>query len=169
MKRISRSMPIIAMVAMTLAFASCSKAPPPIVATAKESPFEDAVGLGEVVPLASGGAYLVSMSNVYYVFGEKAVAVSGLAAGRFFYEVEPLADGTAILKSRFGNPPTLYLLRGSKAFAISETTEQLTGPVISSNQGFLFATNQRLRRALKVAGIQATGAETEIGSNYDPE
>jgi hypothetical protein len=169
MKRISLSKPVIAIIAISVVVASCSKSPPPIVAKATKNSFEDSVRLGEVVPLASGGAYLVSMSNVYYISGEKAVAVSGLPAGLLFSEVEPLADGTAILKSQLSDPPNLYLLRASKAMVISETTEQLTGQAISSNQGFLFATNQRLRRALKVASAQVSRAKTDSDFNYDPE
>ncbi len=169
MKRILLTILISVIGAMSLTVASCSKSRPPIVATAVENPYQEVVRNGEVTPLASGGAYLFSTSNIYYVLGEKAVAVSGLPAGLLFVEVEPLADGTAILKSQLSNPPTLYLLRASKAIVISETTEQLTGQAISSNAGFLFVTNQRLRRSLKVANTQAIGATGDIRFDYDSE
>jgi len=170
MQRIALLMSFIAMVAMSVAVASCSKSPSPspVERAATSNPLEDAIRLGEVVPIASGGAYLVSMSSVYYVSGEKVVAVSGLPKGLLLSEVEPLADGTAILKSQFGNPPALYLLRASKATVILETTEQLTGQSVSSNDGFLFASNQRLRRALKVTGTQATKVEPDSDANDDP-
>ena len=144
-----------------LAMTGCSESEPTgVVVPATKNPFESAVRLGDVVPLASGAAYLVSTSSVYYVVADKAVVVSGLPTGLRFIEVQPLADGTAILTSQLGGPPAMYWLRASKATVVSETSEQLSvGVTPNLREGFLFATNQRLRTALKTANDQATGHE----------
>ena len=137
------------------ALTACGDSSPKKARAATTDPFQKAIQLGELVPVAGGGAYLVAASGVYYVSADKAVLVSGLPARLLLAEVHPLADGTAILHEQIGDPPMLYLLRGPNATAITQTAERLSVPAAPpSREGYLFAMNQQLRSALKRSAQQ---------------
>lgn len=141
---------------------ACGDSSPKKARAAKTDPFQKAIQLGELVPVAGGGAYLVAVSGVYYVSADKAVLVSGLPTRLLLTEVHPLADGTAILHEQIGDPPMLYLLRGSNATAITQTAERLSAPTApTSNEGYLFAANQKLRSALKRSAQQQANLERD--------
>ena len=161
----SRSIPLCTAVILSLGLVlnACSESSAPqTVQPTKIDPFQKAIKSGELVTIADGGAYLVAVSGVYYVQGERAVLVSGLPLRLPLAEVHPLADGTAILHAQIGDPPALYLLRGSAAVAITQTQEHVSAPTVSNlREGYLFATNQKLRAALKSFEEQQSSPEVE--------
>ena len=157
---------VVAFLSLGLALNACSdSSPPQTVQTTKIDPFQKAIKFGELVTVAGGGAYLVSASGIYYVFGERAVLVSGLPPRLPLAEVHPLADGAAILHTQIGDAPALYLLRGSAATAITQTQEHVSAPAVSNlHEGYLFAINQQLRAALKNSAEPQSSPEDD----YEP-
>ena len=114
------------------------------------SALQDAILLGDIQAMATGGAYLASPSGeVFYISGALAERVQGIPNGTTG-EVLPLADGSALLVDSVGDPPTIFLLQGTHA------TRVLVGSIPVAIQecrpapeGFLFAEVQRLKKALR--------------------
>ena len=135
-----------------MAMGACQKSEKPKT-DSKQAPltdFQEAAQLGELYPLATGGAYLPSLEKVFYISGDEAVVVKGLPSARFFPEIHPLSDGSAILNDQFSSPPALYLLRKDVATPISEKAQlSLKNNQEARSDTFYFLEAQRFKRKLK--------------------
>lgn len=128
---------------------ACRQSEKKLEPKAARTALEETAEYGDLIPLAEGGAYLVSSRAVFYIAGAKVTPVAGLPTDLLLVEVVPLADGTAILRQPMSDPPRLYVLSGATAAVVSETVDQPPTPRASANKaGFLFAENQRLRAAI---------------------
>lgn len=125
-----------------------------------ETPFQEAIGMGEVYPLANGSAYLTSLFGPVFYFENGVVEkVQGLppdADG----ELTALADGTALLALQAtNNPSALYWLQGTRATIVSEGSVDRQTALQVNREGFLFAENQRLKRRLAEASAELASVQ----------
>jgi hypothetical protein len=137
---------------LILGFLACQQAQKPehgAKPSVPESQFQQALSLGEVHALANGTAYVSSLlGGVFYVTGGVAERVKGLPP-KSGGDLTPLADGSALLATRFTKPAGLYWLRGVEATVVTEGTTIGREVVLPATQeGFLFAENQHLKRKL---------------------
>jgi hypothetical protein len=117
--------------------------------TAKLQTWQESLQLGELRPMADGGAYLVGSSGIFHLSNGTLTPVHGLPAHETFAaaDVTALADGSAVLTLPFHEPPLAFWLKRDQAHVIEESDAP---PSASTQQvdakGFYFAEAARLKR-----------------------
>lgn len=136
---------------------------------AKPTPFEEALMLGEIYPMADGTAYLASLRGaLFYVNGDTAEMVTGVPT-ESFGELTALADGTALYLLSFDDSPKLFRLRGATASPVVEGDSKAETQPSAMPEGFFFAENQRLKKELEELSSELAALEEPAEPYYERE
>lgn len=151
-----------------IASVGCQEQQSPEPVVSQPDPFEEAMMLGEVYPMANGTAYLASFRGLFHVAGATAEPVTGLPI-EGFGELTALADGSALYVLSFGDPPKMFWIRGSTAIPVVEGEGTTDTSRAAMPEGFFFAEIQRLRRRVEELSSEVAAFDEPEEPYYGPE
>lgn len=153
---------------LVIALIGCQEQQSPEPVASQLDPFEEALMLGEIYPMANGTAYLVSFGELFHIAGATAEPVTGLPS-EGFGELTALADGSALYVVSFGDPSRMFRIRGSIAIPVVEGEGTTDTSLAAMPEGFFFAEVQRLRKRVEELSAEVPASEEPEQPYFEPD